>query len=430
MGRHSQPKSRKGLKITGIILASALICGAATAGFMYWNLNYRIQSNSVDIGGSEEPAAVEITMPETKATAQVAEFEGAFTLLLVGNDDGNGDEKYGVRDHALNDVNILLHVSEDHTKATAISVPRDMFVSAPKCTDPETGVTQPAAIGIKINSTLSRGGLKCVVDTFRQMTGETIDYAAMIQFNGVIALSNAVGGVPVCVSADIDDPESGLKMTAGAHTIAGDEALAFLRTRHGVGDGSDLARISNQQVFLSSLMRTLKSADTLSNPTKVFEIANAVADNMTLSSNLASIPTIASLAYSLKNIPLDDITFIQYPTAYGDLYGASGVIPKIAAAEEMIEAVFSDKNITLTGGTAPGLIGAVEQEPTTTPTPSATSSAMPIDDYIEQPMPTATATPTVTPSATAASEAPVELSSDVTGMTASQNTCSRSFGDY
>jgi LCP family protein required for cell wall assembly len=379
---------------------------------MYWNLNSRIQSNAVDISAANEPTEVEVS-PTVTATAQVAEFNGAFTLLLVGNDDGNGDEKYGTRDHALNDVNILLHVSEDHTKATAISVPRDMFVSAPKCTDAETGVTQPAVSGIKINSTLSRGGLKCVVDTFRQMTGETIDYAAMIQFNGVIALSNAVGGVPVCTTTDINDPESGLKMTAGEHTIAGDEALAFLRTRHGVGDGSDLARISNQQVFLSSLMRTLKSADTLSDPTKVYEIANAVADNMTLSTNLASIPTIASLAYSLKDVPLKDITFIQYPTAYDDVNGVSGVVAKNAAADEMIEAVFSDQNITLTGGTAPGSIGAVEQEETETATPNPSASS--------------TSTATASPSHT---EASVTLSTDVTGMNASQKTCSRGFGDY
>jgi LCP family protein required for cell wall assembly len=418
MGRHVKTKNRKGLKITGAILASTLVCGGTTAGYMYWNLNQRIQSNSVDIAVAND---VQQSVIESKPE-EVPEFAGAFSVLLVGNDDGNGDAKYGNRDHALNDVNILLRVSADHTKATAISVPRDMFVDAPVCTDPETGVQQPAVKGIKINQSLSRGGLKCVVDTFRQMTGETIDYAAMIQFDGVIALSNAVGGVPVCTTTDIDDPESGLKLAAGNNTIQGEQALAFLRTRHGVGDGSDLARISNQQVFLSSLMKTLKSKETLTDPTKIYGIANVAADNMTLSSNLASIPTLASLASSLKNIPLEDITFIQYPTSYLDVNGASGVVPKKEAAAEMLEAVFSDKSITLTGGTAPGSIGAVEEEPT------QTSSASP------SPTPTATPSPSATPttitSTPADSETPVALSADVTGMTASQNTCSRGFGDY
>lgn len=416
MARHMRKKkSRKGLKITGAILAVTLAGAGGTAGFMYWDMNNRIQNNSVDISLAEDPG---FAQPVVAAeTFDQSEFNGAFSVLLVGSDDGNGDAKYGVREIALNDVNILLHVSEDHTKATAISVPRDMFVDIPKCTDPATGETLPSVSDTKINQALSRGGLKCVVDTFRKLTGESISYAAMIQFNGVIAMSNAVGGVPVCVSSDINDPEAGLVMTAGDHTIAGDQALAFLRTRHGVGDGSDLARISNQQVFLSSLMRTLKSKDTLSDPQKVYGIANTVADNMTLSKNLADIPTIASLAFSLKNIPLNEITFAQYPTEYADLNGASGVIPKTAAAAELVDAVFNDRSITITGGTAPGSIGAVDRDPQ----PSATATAEPTApvEAIE------TATPS--PSSTAG---PVALSTDVTGMTASSNTCSRGFGDY
>lgn len=420
MGRHYKRKNRKGLKITGAVLASALVLGGGTAGYMYWDLNHRIQKNAVDIGPVQEPVAKKEVVEE-KITVQ--EFDGAFDVLLVGNDDGNGEQKYGSRDHALNDVNILLHVSEDHSKATAISVPRDMFIQAPECTDPVTGTTYAAGSNIKINDTLSRGGLKCVVETFRELTGASINYAAMIQFDGVIALSNAVGGVPVCTTTDINDPASGLKLTAGQHTISGADALAFLRTRHGVGDGSDLARISNQQTFLSSLMKTLKSKETLSDPKKIYEIANAAADNMTLSTNLASIPTLASLAYSLKDIPLEDITFIQYPTKYVDINGVNGVVPNQEAADEMVEAVFSDKAVEITGGTAPGSIGAVEVEPTpsSTPTPSTTPSPV----MTGTPEPTVSATPTTTATPTA-----VALPTDVTGMTAAQNTCSRGFGDY
>lgn len=426
MGRHLERRNRKGLKITGLILGVVMLCGGATAGYMYWNLNQKIQKNSVDIGTA--PAAAPTTGPTTGATPQIAEFAGAFNVLLVGNDSGNGEAKYGSRDHALNDVNILLHVSADHTKATAISVPRDMFVDIPSCTDPETGTVQAAAYGVKINTALEHGGLKCVVDTFRKLTDQPINYAAMIQFDGVIALSNAVGGVPVCTTSDINDPDSGLKMTAGEHVISGPDALAFLRTRHGVGDGSDLARISNQQVFLSSLMRTLKSKETLSDPKKIYDIANAAADNMTLSSNLASIPTLASLASSLKNIPLGDITFLQYPTAYYDTPVISGLLPKKDAAEAMITAVFNDKSVSLTGGTAPGSIGAVvEKTPSPSPTPTETTTATPTPDMTSSSTDTPTPSATVTPEV---KESAVALPTDVTGMNASQSTCSRGFGDY
>ena len=91
----------------------------------------------------------------------------------------------------------------------------------------------------------------------------------------------------------------------------------FLRSRHGVGDGSDLTRISSQQVFLSSLVRTLKSNDTLGDSVKLYGIANAATQNMLLSSNLKSLDTMVSIAKALKDIPLDSVTFVQYPGSTG-----------------------------------------------------------------------------------------------------------------
>jgi LCP family protein required for cell wall assembly len=382
-------RKKKTLRWVGGIAALALVAATAVGGYTVWDLNNRIQDNSVDIGeASLDPQVLE-------PNVTVDEFTGAFTMLLVGNDDGNGDPRYGLREKALNDVNILLHVSADHSKATAISVPRDMFVDIPECTNETTGEVVPAESGVKINQTLSRGGLKCVADTFRELTGQRIPYAAMIQFDGVIALSNAVDGVPVCVSADIVDPLSGLNLTAGEHTLQGDSALAFLRTRHGVGDGSDLGRISNQQVFLSSLMRTLKSKDTLTDPQKVYDISQVVADNMTLSTSMASVNTLASLAYTLKDVPLGSITFIQYPTEYGTVNGEDGVLPNVESAVVTLTAVFSDQNVTITGGTGPGETGSVDQTP-------APVTPVPVD-------------PTVV------------LPDDVTGQTAEQATCSRAY---
>ena len=88
----------------------------------------------------------------------------------------------------------------------------------------------------------------------------------MITFDGVIEMSNALGGVDVCVTQRIRDTDTGLDLSAGTHSLQGKDALEFLRTRHGVGDGSDLARISSQQVFLSSMMRKIISGGTLGSP--------------------------------------------------------------------------------------------------------------------------------------------------------------------
>lgn len=391
-------KKRKIITWISSITAVLLLAVTGIAGYLYWDFNQQLKTNSVDI----TPTKPEPT--KTKAAAEVTEFSGAFTALLLGNDDGNGlTDKYGERDHALNDVNILLHVSEDHTKATAISFPRDMYVSMPECVG-EDGTTYPAEEEVKINTALSRGGLKCAVDVFRDLTGQPIEFAAMVQFEGVVQLSNAVGGVPVCVASAINDDHTNLHLEPGQHTLQSDSALAFLRTRYGVGDGSDLGRISNQQLFLSSLMRTLKSSSTLSNPVKVYSIAQAITQNMTLSSNLANVNTLASLAYTMKDIPLDNIVFLQYPTTYGD----NGVYPNSESADAMIEAVFTDQQLQITGGTAPGEIGSVKTD-------------QPVE--ITQPTPSPTQTMGVVPSSTPSST-PVPLPSDVTGQTAGEQTCS------
>ncbi len=174
----------------------------------------------------------------------------------------------------------------------------------------------------------------------------------MIQFDGVIEMSNAVGGVPVCVAGDINDPYTGLNVKAGQNTLQGAQALAFLRTRHGVGDGSDLGRISNQQVFLSSLVRTIKSADTLANPIKVYALAKAAASNMSLSESLNNPTTIASMAIAMKGIDLNKVVFVQYPNHYV----ADGVAPTEDAATALMTALQNDQPVVVTGDTGVGSV--------------------------------------------------------------------------
>src|SRR5690606_31488924 len=149
-----------------------------------------------------------------------------------------GDEEEETSE--LNDVNMLLHVSADQTNAVAISFPRDLVVPIPECpaedgSGPKYRSTEP------LNTALFYGGLPCAVMTIAELTGLPIQFAGMISFNGVIEMSNAIGGVPVCVTGPVVDDFSGINLPeAGTYNLQGHEALAFLRSRHGVGDGSDL----------------------------------------------------------------------------------------------------------------------------------------------------------------------------------------------
>jgi LCP family protein required for cell wall assembly len=380
-------------KVAVAACAVALVSGTSLAAIATW-----------DVAASAKKSVALVDENGKTVEPQVGAIKGAFNVLLAGSDSGDGNPAYGDRGENLNDVTMLLHVSADHKNATVVSFPRDMYVSIPSCPDPSGGSFDSMS-SQKINSTLTYGGLPCTVLTVEQLTGMTIPYAAVIQFDGVIEMSNAIGGVPVCVAGAITDPYTGLDLTAGEHTLQGADALAFLRTRHGVGDGSDLGRISNQQVFLSSLMRTIKSAETLSNPGKVYGIAKAAISNMTFSKGFNSIPTLASMAVALKDINLNKIVFVQYPTYYmGD-----GVEPDTASAEQLFTALSNDTPISLTGTTGVGS----EADPSAPAGPSATPA------------------PSPAPSDAGSSPGPtdVALPDNVHGQTASQHTCSKPFED-
>jgi anionic cell wall polymer biosynthesis LytR-Cps2A-Psr (LCP) family protein len=188
-----------------------------------------------------------------------------------------------------------------------------------------------------------------------------------------MAMSTAVGGVKVCVAEKIEDKHTDTYLSAGEHTLSGLAALQFLRTRHGIGDGSDLTRINNQQVFLSSLVRTIKSADTLSDPTKVYSLAKAATANMQLSTSLNNVDTLVSIALALKDIDLNKVVFVQVPT--GDV--ARGVRPLQPDFDTLFTAVAADKPIQLGGTTGRGATMDPNAPVTATATPAPTSTATP-----------------------------------------------------
>jgi hypothetical protein len=149
------------------------------------------------------------------------------------------------------------------------------------------------------------------------------------------------------------------------------DALQFLRTRHGVGDGGDTSRISNQQVFMSALVRQLKSADTLSDPVKVYGLAKAGVDNLTLSSSMASVQFMQAVAGTVKDIDLDRINFVQYPS-FTHPYQEGRLTPDSLNAQVLFEVLESGQPFSVTG-TGEGVVkegeeaaedsGAVAEDP-------------------------------------------------------------------
>ncbi|MDN3479222.1 LCP family protein [Curtobacterium sp. APC 4022] len=354
----------------------------------------------------------------TAKTADITAIKGGANILLIGSDTrvGQFDSDEDV-EGARNDVTMLVHVSEDHQQLTAVSFPRDLMVPIPACTNPETGTTYPAAASAQFNTALGNGGVSCVVDTVENLTGLTVPYAGLITFDGVIEMSNALGGVDVCVASRIDDSFTGLHLSAGAHSLQGTDALAFLRSRHGVGDGSDLARISSQQVFLSALLRQVTSNGTLSNPLTLYKLAGAALSNMTLSDGLAQTRTLVGLASTLRGMSTSSMLFVQYPVV-DDPADPARVVVDETNAHALNVALQTDERTSLsdssTGRASRESSGTASPSPTSAPsTPAGSSSAATSESSTPAPETTTTSSPSSTP-----------LPSSITGQSAAEQTCS------
>lgn len=336
-------------------------------------------------------------------------FEGGFTLLVVGTDnDADQGDDFGERDGVRNDVNILFHVSADHSSAVAVSLPRDLVITHPTCSDSETGAEFDAMSAAPLNEAYARGGLTCAATTISELTGVPIQYAAATSFNGVIAITDAVGGVDVCLTEPIDDADSGLHLPAGISTVSGPTALSFLRNPHSIGNGSDLSRIGGQQQYLASLLRTMRSGSTLGDPVAIYGLAQAAAQHIIPSTSLESPDSIVSLALTLKDIQLSKVVFVQYPVV-PYVEDSNKVQPAQELADELFARILADQPITLPNDSmADGTVKAPEVGPADDTTVS-------------------TATPTdaeVAPSEQPSGDAEI---GGLSGQTAAQQTCASGF---
>jgi LCP family protein required for cell wall assembly len=377
---HAAGRSRAILGILGKALVVVIVSTLTVATVSAIQITQELSRGQIDVPGLDGGDRV------------IPPLNGPLNILLVGSDtrSGAGNSAFGNTGGNLADVIILLHVSEDRQNAVALSFPRDTMVPWPACPSTSGGPGYlPQSLG-QINATIANGGPGCTLLTVELLTGLNIPYLAMVDFNGVIELSNAVGGVEVCVAQDIEDEYTNTYLKKGMHTLQGVQALQFLRTRHGVGDGSDLGRISNQQVYLTSLVRKLKSKDILNNPVALYSLAQAAAKNMTLSKTLAEPTTLMGVANALKDIPMKKITFLQLPSVYGLPAPLQGrVKPDYEKAQVIFDMMKNDEPIVLAEVKNPG-VGS-ELAPTLKPTPKPTSTTKPTKK------PTPTPTPTITP---------------------------------
>lgn len=403
VARHGMLKTPRPLgqlfTVIGVALAVVLVSGISVAAYATYDFATSFTKDAVVLEGQDA------------VPPDIGAIEGGVNLLLTGTDACEpayaayfGERCEGPEaDEELNDVNMLLHISDEPRRVTVISFPRDLRLDIPACTNADgvdTGDTYDM-----LNTAYVYGQLGCVVKTISNLTGLDIQYAAKVTWGGVIEITNAIGGVEVCLASGIYDPNTGLDLEAGNYTLAGIDALQFLRTRYGVGNGGDLGRISNQQQYMSRLARKLVSEEVLTNPTTLIRLARTVVDNVTPSQSLTNPLTLVQIALAVKNVPFDEIVFLQYPV-YPDPDDPNRVVPDYEAADALWAALAANQPLQLTGGVSQGDgvvdVGPVEQapvDPSAAPTPGATGA--PVE-----------------------SAPPAVLPPSITGQSAAQQTCS------
>lgn len=333
-GRRRKPRTgrQRAARIVVWTLASVLVLGGSTLGFAYFKF-------SGNISGIDINAALGTDRPDDTPN-------GSMDILVLGSDSRSGSNaKYGTDGGgARSDTAMIVHINKKHDRANVISIPRDTIVDRPACKrDDGSGHKAPAQQAM-FNTAYETGGPPCAVKTVESMSGVRMDHFVEVDFSGFKKLINTLGGVEVTTNKPIKDPDSHLDIQAGTHRLSGEQSLGLVRTRHGVGDGSDLGRIQLQQAFVKALIKQVNSVGVFSNPKKLYDLADTATSTITTDSDLDSATDVAGLAKMLKGIKTDDIQMTTMPVEY-DPADPNRVIPMEAKAQQVWKAVKKDEPI-------------------------------------------------------------------------------------
>ncbi|MFF4411340.1 LCP family protein [Streptosporangium sp. NPDC001559] len=342
----------------GLVLAGALSCLVLGGSGTTWAFTNYVgsQIKSVDAG-----------VPGSQAT-------GAMNILVVGVDKRDNltrkqqnQLKLGRESGQRTDTMMVLHLSEDHTRVTVVSLPRD------------TWTTIPGQGMRKINAAYQLGGPKLAVRTVQNVTGLTINHYVEINVLGFIQVVDSLGGVDVCTPVAIDDPKTGLQLQAGNYSLDGAKALSYARTR--ATARSDLDRIDRQQQVISALLQRALSGGTLTNPVRLSAFVNSTLGTLSVDDALRK--DLLGLAEQLKNVSTDDVSFATVPLAdvdYKTPTGESAVLWDKEAAAELFRRIAADDPLTKPAKPTNSPSGTPSVKPSVKPSekPSEKPSAAPL----------------------------------------------------
>ena len=345
--RQKGPAPVRGL----LIFLSVLVLGLSGAGYYVAGNTF---SKGPTIGGDKS------------TFGQAA--DGATDILLVGSDsrsdaEGNAltpDEinmlRAGDEENDNTDTIMVIRIPNDGSSATAVSIPRDTYIHDAKNgnmkingvygtykNEKKAELSQKGGIeGAKLEKESKEAGQRALMDTVSNLSGIKIEHYAEVGLLGFVLLTDAVGGVDVCLNEAVDDEFSGAKFKAGRQTLNGPDALSFVRQRHGLPRG-DLDRVVRQQVFMASIVNKVLSSGTLSSPSKFADLSEAVRRSVKLDANLDP----AQFAMQMQNLAGGNVQFSTIPVTsidgVGD-YGESVVTINTKDVNKFFQTLLGEKS--------------------------------------------------------------------------------------
>jgi LCP family protein required for cell wall assembly len=365
MGKHRAPgtesaahpwlrKATAGLSI--FIMALTAIGGGAV---------YAINGLGANIGAIDTSDLNSADRPDSFAQTDTSPTN----LLIMGSDsrEGDGNDSYGEAGGARSDTTLLVHLYNGRKDAVVVSIPRDSWVEIAGCTKPDGSTTRPYET--KFNAAFAFGGPVCTIKTIEKLSDVRIDNFVVVDFKAFKTVVDAIGGVEVCLTTPAYDPVvpgrggSGLNLPAGYSTISGEQALAFVRARETLGDGSDLSRIERQQEFIGSMIRGMTEKGLLTNPQMIYRVLGAITSSIQTNPEFANIQALQDFALSMGGLSPSRITFVTLPY---ELRG-DGNVYWTAETDDLWEAIRMDKQWPL-----------VEPTESASPTASASPATSPV----------------------------------------------------
>ncbi len=278
------------LRVTAIVCSALLFLATASTYVIYRHLNGNIEH-------ADDDGALKKHHGKT------------VNYLIIGSDSRAvpGGRKYGAHDtENLADTVILAHLSGDGKSARLISFPRDGLVTIPACKRPDGSRSTPHLD--KFNAAFAVGGPACTVRTVEALSRIEIDDFIVVSLPGFVKISNALGGVEVCLPQAVADPDSKLYLSAGRHKVKGETALAYVRERKQL-PGS---RIRRQQAFLASAIKEATKSGLLANPVKLYKLLDVTTKAIT--TGHLNLNGLRKVAQRFRDVKPGNVNFYTVPT--------------------------------------------------------------------------------------------------------------------